>query len=78
MLVGLSVAPVFGPTGAGNNCAKGHYTEGTKLIDSVFDVVCKEAECCDCLQGFVAQLFCFWTDQCRQQPGERTLQRVPN
>ena len=38
--------------GAGNNWAKGHYTEGAELIDSVMDVVRKEAESCDCLQGF--------------------------
>ena len=90
---------VFGQTGAGNNWAKGHYTEGageggvaagrararacpgagllcatqvgvplvrlhlpsptpappplcSELIDSVLDVVRKEAESCDCLQGF--------------------------
>jgi len=43
---------VFGQTGAGNNWAKGHYTEGAELIDSVMDVVRKEAESCDCLQGF--------------------------
>merc|ERR1739845_213424 len=36
----------------GNNWAKGHYTEGAELIDSVLDVVRKEAEGCDCLQGF--------------------------
>merc|ERR1712196_459851 len=30
----------------------GHYTEGAELIDSVLDVVRKEAESCDCLQGF--------------------------
>merc|ERR1711966_248527 len=30
----------------------GHYTEGAELIDSVLDVVRKEAEGCDCLQGF--------------------------
>merc|ERR1711937_1089101 len=36
----------------GNNWAKGHYTEGAELIDSVLDVVRKEAESCDCLQGF--------------------------
>ena len=41
-----------GQTGAGNNSAKGHYTEGAELIDSVLDVVRKEAEGCDCLQGF--------------------------
>ncbi|XP_031125013.1 tubulin beta chain-like [Ipomoea triloba] len=43
---------VFGQNGAGNNWAKGHYTEGAELIDSVLDVVRKEAENCDCLQGF--------------------------
>merc|ERR1712039_682415 len=32
--------------------SKGHYTEGAELIDSVLDVVRKEAEGCDCLQGF--------------------------
>ena len=44
---------VFGQTGAGNNWAKGHYTEGAELIDSVLDVVRKEAESCDCLQGLL-------------------------
>lgn len=43
---------VFGQSGAGNNWAKGHYTEGAELVDSVLDVVRKEAEACDCLQGF--------------------------
>ena len=42
----------FGQSGAGNNWAKGHYTEGAELVDSVLDVVRKEAEGCDCLQGF--------------------------
>ena len=45
------VAVVCVQTGAGNNWAKGHYTEGAELIDSVLDVVRKEAESCDCLQG---------------------------
>ncbi|KAL4285381.1 hypothetical protein GQ457_16G024480 [Hibiscus cannabinus] len=44
---------VFGQSGAGNNWAKGHYTEGAELIDSVLDVVRKEAENCDCLQGIL-------------------------
>ena len=43
---------VFGQSGAGNNWAKGHYTEGAELVDSVLEVVRKEAEDCDCLQGF--------------------------
>ena len=41
-----------GQSGAGNNWAKGHYTEGAELVDSVLDVIRKEAEKCDCLQGF--------------------------
>ncbi|EDS37615.1 tubulin beta-4 chain [Culex quinquefasciatus] len=43
---------IFGQSGAGNNWAKGHYTEGAELVDSVLDVVRKEAEGCDCMQGF--------------------------
>eukprot|EP00019_Armaparvus_languidus_P003049 CAMPEP_0168589180 /NCGR_PEP_ID=MMETSP0420-20121227/5874_1 /TAXON_ID=498008 /ORGANISM="Pessonella sp." /LENGTH=470 /DNA_ID=CAMNT_0008624709 /DNA_START=46 /DNA_END=1458 /DNA_ORIENTATION=- len=43
---------VFGQSGAGNNWAKGHYTEGAELVDEVLDVVRKEAEACDALQGF--------------------------
>ncbi|XP_050254398.1 tubulin beta chain-like [Quercus robur] len=34
---------VFGQSGACNNWAKGHYTEGAELIDSVLDVVREEA-----------------------------------
>lgn len=41
----------FGQSGAGNNWAKGHYTEGAELIDAVLDVTRREAENCDCLQG---------------------------
>lgn len=43
---------VFGREGAGNNWAKGHYTEGAELADTVLDITRKEAEGCDCLQGF--------------------------
>ena len=42
----------IGQSGAGNNWAKGHYTEGAELVDSVLDVVRKETENCDCVQGF--------------------------
>ncbi|XP_076151858.1 tubulin beta-2A chain isoform X9 [Alosa pseudoharengus] len=35
---------VFGQSGAGNNWAKGHYTEGAELVDSVLDVVRKEVD----------------------------------
>lgn len=49
-----------GQSGAGNNWAKGHYTEGAELVDNVLDVVRKEAESCDCLQVlFLCEsLFC--------------------
>ncbi|CAH2250445.1 jg9577 [Pararge aegeria aegeria] len=47
---------VFGQSGAGNNWAKGHYTEGAELVDSVLDVVRKEAESCDCLQEVDEQM----------------------
>ncbi|KPI99121.1 PREDICTED: tubulin beta chain-like [Papilio xuthus] len=43
---------VYGMTGAGNNWAKGHFTEGAELLEPALDVVRKEAEGCDCLQGF--------------------------
>ena len=43
---------VSGPLQAGYNWAKGHYTEGAELIDSVLDVVRNEVEICDHLQGF--------------------------
>lgn len=43
---------VIGQNGSGNNYAKGYYTEGPELIDSVMDVIRKEAESCDALQGF--------------------------
>ena len=35
---------VFGQSGAGNNWAKGHYTEGAELVDSVLDVVRKAGD----------------------------------
>src|SRR5205807_1077764 len=41
---------IFGKEGAGNNWAKGHYTNGAEIIDSVLDVVRKEVERCECLQ----------------------------
>nr|CAI5846997.1 unnamed protein product [Callosobruchus analis] len=41
---------VFGESGAGNNFAKGKYTEGAELADTVLDVVRREAEGCDLLQ----------------------------
>jgi len=43
---------IAGQSGAGNNWAKGHYTEGAELIDQVMDHGRREAENCDTLQGF--------------------------
>ena len=43
---------IMGQTGAGNNWAKGYYTEGAELIDSLLDVVREEVEICDHMQGF--------------------------
>lgn len=43
---------LFGSSGAGNNWAKGHYTDGAELVDMVMDQIRKEAENCECLQGF--------------------------
>lgn len=43
---------IFGASGAGNNWAKGYYTQGKQHIDAVMDVVRKEVENCDCPQGF--------------------------
>lgn len=47
---------IYGSSGAGNNWAKGHYTEGAELLDEVMDVVHQEVENCDSLQG---RVFCF-------------------
>merc|ERR1712164_26020 len=43
---------IAGQSGAGNNWAKGHYTEGAELIDTVMDFGRRECEACDTLQGF--------------------------
>merc|ERR1712168_282569 len=43
---------IFGNNGAGNNWAKGHYTEGAELVESVLDRIRQEIEQCDSPQGF--------------------------
>merc|ERR1711874_297456 len=45
----------FGSNGAGNNWAKGHYTEGAEIVEEVIDIIRKETEKADSPQGF--QLF---------------------
>jgi len=42
----------FGANGAGNNWAKGHYTEGAELVEEVLDKIRQEIEQCDAPQGF--------------------------
>ncbi len=39
---------IHGTNGAGNNWAKGQYTEGADLIDEIMDQTRKEVELCDC------------------------------
>lgn len=43
---------IFAQNGAGNNWAKGHYSEGLPILEQVLDSVRKEVEACDSLQGF--------------------------
>jgi len=43
---------LFGDSGAGNNWAKGFYSEGAQLAELVQDALRREIEACDCLQGF--------------------------
>lgn len=42
---------VTGQSGAGNNWAKGFYTEGAELMESILEIVRKQTEACDALQG---------------------------
>ncbi|XP_033338103.2 tubulin beta-1 chain [Megalopta genalis] len=42
---------VVGRESAGNNWAKGYYSEGAGIVDEALDVVRAEAEACDLLQG---------------------------
>ncbi|KAF8521220.1 beta-tubulin 2 [Hysterangium stoloniferum] len=37
---------------AGNNWAKGYYTEGAELIEQILEVLRHQSEACDALQGF--------------------------
>ncbi|THD23956.1 Tubulin beta chain [Fasciola hepatica] len=43
---------IIGQAGTGNNWARGRYTDGAEQADSVMDVVRKEVESCDLIQGF--------------------------
>ncbi|KAL7640206.1 UNVERIFIED_CONTAM: hypothetical protein RMT77_009620 [Armadillidium vulgare] len=43
---------MYGHSGAGNNWAKGHYTEGAELVEKAVEQIRKEAEACELIQGF--------------------------
>ncbi|XP_039272068.2 tubulin beta chain-like [Styela clava] len=43
---------MFGTNGAGNNWAKGFYTEGAEILDDIMEVIRRETESCDCFEGF--------------------------
>ncbi|WOO81512.1 Tubulin beta chain [Vanrija pseudolonga] len=43
---------VYGQSGAGNNWAKGYYTEGAELVDPILDVLRMQVESADSFQGF--------------------------
>ncbi|XP_046608892.1 tubulin beta-1 chain-like [Neodiprion virginianus] len=43
---------IAGKASAANNWAKGHFTEGAELADLALDIIRREAESCDLLQGF--------------------------
>lgn len=43
---------IAGTSSTGNNWAKGHLTLGSELIDSIMEVIRREVEMCDTLQGF--------------------------
>jgi tubulin beta len=43
---------VFGANGAGNNWAKGHYTEGAELVEKCLDKIRQEIESAHAPQGF--------------------------
>ena len=44
---------VTGKEDAANNYAHGHYTVGKEMIDTILDKVCKLADQCNNLQGFL-------------------------
>ncbi|XP_041974220.1 tubulin beta-4B chain-like [Aricia agestis] len=43
---------MYGFGGGSNNWARGYYTTGAAIVDAAMDIIRKEAEGCDCLQGF--------------------------
>ena len=41
----------FAKGGCDSNWARGHYTDGAELVDTILDCIRREVECCDSLQG---------------------------
>ncbi|XP_040588790.1 tubulin beta-1 chain isoform X3 [Mesocricetus auratus] len=52
---------VHGNSGAGNNWAKGHYTEGAELIENVMDALMENADACFCIDNEALYDICFRT-----------------
>ncbi len=47
----MYLCDITGYGGTGNNWAKGFFTEGAELVDTVMEFFRRETERCDCLQG---------------------------
>jgi tubulin beta len=43
---------ITGAKGTGNNWAKGYYSDGAEMIEHILEVIRRESETCDSLQGF--------------------------
>lgn len=43
---------ISGVQGGSNNYAKGHHTDGAELVCPTLEMIRKDVEICDCLQGF--------------------------
>ena len=41
----------YGKGGCNSNWARGHFTDGAEVIDTILDCIRREVECCDSLQG---------------------------
>ena len=55
---------VAGRSGSGHNWARGFFTEGAELMEELSDVLRREVELCDCLQGFQFSLGLGYVGEC--------------
>lgn len=67
---------VHGQSGAGNNWAKGYYTEGAELVDPILDVLRQQVENTDSFQGFQL-LHCESLQACTTDPQLLVVVPVP-